>query len=84
MKTRITETIVETEEILTVRLIAAPVRGRCAQCGEEVEMAATCVDVIERLVKAGALHYTETAEGEMRICLRSLSAQELAHYERRK
>lgn len=78
-----TEVFVETEVEIEVRrrtLRLAPVW--CAACGAEVEMvppdvAAAIAEVSARTVfgwvEAGLVHFAETPEGALLVCLRSLS-----------
>ena len=79
-----TEVFVETEVEIEIRgrtLRLAPVW--CAACAAEVEMvppdvAAAVSEVSARTVfgwvEAGSIHYAETAEGALLVCLRSLPA----------
>ena len=79
---RRTEVFVETEVEIEVRRRTrrlAPVW--CAACGAEVEMAApdvagAAVEVSARTVfgwvEAGRVHFTETTEGALLVCLQSL------------
>jgi hypothetical protein len=77
-KKRIT---VETERILIVRRGRSSVRAWCEKCGQQVQMvtaeaAATLAGVsrrtIYRWVEADKLHFTETLDGLLLICLDSL------------
>jgi len=79
-KSRITEIAVETEETLTVRILRTR-RARCATCATEVSMvrpetAARLTGVplreIYRRVEAGAVHFQESADGTLYVCLDSL------------
>jgi hypothetical protein len=81
-KTRTTEITVERSEIFIVRKPTRLVRGWCAQCVAEVKMvtaeeAAAIAHVSTRtiyaLAEAGRIHFTETAQELLLICLKSLS-----------
>ena len=79
-KSRITEIAVETEETLTVR-IAKTNGPRCAACATGVSMVRpeTAARVtgfrpreIYRRVEAGTVHFQESADGTVFVCLDSL------------
>jgi hypothetical protein len=76
-----TEVTVEIDRLLVIRKTSRPVSGWCAECAEQVrlltpEAAATAAGVsvrtIYRRVEARELHFTETAEGRLLICLTSI------------
>ena len=82
-KSRITEIAVETEETLTVRILRSH-RTRCAACATEVAMvrpetAARLTGLrsreIYRRVEAGAVHFQESADGTVYVCLESLASR---------
>jgi hypothetical protein len=68
--------------LFVVRRPPARAPGRCAACGETEfvtpETAAVLAGVntrsVYRLVEAGRLHFLETPEGFLLVCLRSLTA----------
>lgn len=78
---KVTEIIVETDEVF-VYSSAAPAPRWCASCGVEVmvatpEGAASLGQInkrtIYRLIEAGAVHFEETPEGALLVCLPSLA-----------
>jgi hypothetical protein len=80
MKTKRTEITIETDRLLFVSSTRKVVDW-CAACGAQVEMvtvdqAAILAHVdartIFRRVEAETLHFSETAEGSLRICPNSL------------
>ncbi|MCI0486468.1 MAG: hypothetical protein L0229_07690 [Blastocatellia bacterium] len=80
---RRTEITVETTEILVVRKSGRARLLWCAECCRQVEMitpeqamivAGTSSRTIYRSVEAGQIHYSETPEGFLFICLNSLTA----------
>lgn len=86
MKTKkvIRRVTIENERTFIFRNRAEKLRSWCAECGAEVEMAsveaaAHEVGVSEMLlyqsVDSGALHFTETPDGRVLICLSSLLQQ---------
>ena len=87
-RTRTTELIVETEEIVVVSARVATdaraARGWCAACGTEVllftpEAAAAAAGLtpraVYRLIEARQLHFNETDTGQLFVCLASLVEQ---------
>lgn len=84
IRTRITEFSVQTEETVVIRRPAA-VRVWCEKCGSTVlaagpEAAAAATSVspreIYRRVESGAVHFQESADGRLLVCLDSLIPQE--------
>ncbi len=84
-RTRTTEVIVETEELLVLSSRQAATipaaRGWCAACGAEVflcapEAAASAAGLTPRtiyhLLEAGRLHFSESTAGQLLVCLPSL------------
>jgi hypothetical protein len=80
VKTRITEVEVETEEIVVVR-VRATCMAWCPGCSAEVVMArpeaaaaraGLRVREIYRLVEAGSVHFLESADGTVLVCVDSL------------
>lgn len=80
-RTRIT---VETERVLIVRRRGIEQQGWCEGCGEQVslvtpEPAATVTGVsvrtICRMVESNKLHFSETPNGALLICLNSCSRE---------
>jgi hypothetical protein len=77
------ETRIETHQILIIRKNENPLRAWCAECPKQQsimvtpEEAAPIVDVkprtIYRRVEDGMVHFTETREGSLLVCLNSLS-----------
>jgi hypothetical protein len=72
---------VETERVLVVRRRPTAVEQWCDGCGEQARMvraeeaaALACVGLREicRLVEVAGLHFNETPEGRLFICLNSL------------
>ena len=73
---------VETERVFAARTSKAPPANWCERCGSEVRMltpdeaavlARTSVRVIYRRIEAERLHFVETDDGWILICLNSLS-----------
>ena len=76
-----TEITFETEQVWVIRRSGQPVLAWCPACVRQVRMvrpeeAAVLVDLspraIYRRVEDGQLHFTETPEGQLWICLNSL------------
>jgi hypothetical protein len=80
-KVKTTEVIIERDELWVVRGPRPRAPGRCELCGETEfvtpETAAALAGVntrtIYRLVEAGLIHFLETPEGSVLVCLRSLT-----------
>lgn len=81
---RRTEITIERHQVTVVRGRQRPVRLWCPGCGSEAPMvraeeaaalAGVSARTIYRWVEAGQIHYRETAEGEVLICLASLAAE---------
>jgi pyruvate/2-oxoacid:ferredoxin oxidoreductase beta subunit len=81
---RTTRVFIETHECWVVRRPEQLRRAWCAGCGEEaVQLAAeqaaraagTTLRALCRLVEAGLLHSTETADGSLLVCVNSLMEQ---------
>lgn len=75
---RTTEIIIETDEVLLFKKTSAPIVAWCAQCGAEREMLVPEVAAIiahrstreiYRLVEAGQIHFTESADRALYVCL---------------
>jgi hypothetical protein len=80
VKTRITRIEVETEEIVVMR-VRATCMAWCPGCSAEVVMArpeaaaaraGLRVRAIYRLVEAGAVHFLESPDGIVLVCVDSL------------
>jgi hypothetical protein len=80
-RTRTTEIIIETDEILAVRGYASPALYRCDHCGAEVEMVSAeraaavmgaSARMIYRLLEGGEIHFQEDETGVPLICLNLL------------
>jgi len=80
--TRITEIAVETDEVVMVRKLGSPVAAWCRECEGPVSMvtpeeaaALTAVSwrEISRQVETGQVHFMETLDGLLLICVNSLS-----------
>src|SRR5687767_6474792 len=84
-RTKTTEIIIETDEVFVVRGVAVPsarpVNRWCAGCGADSAMLApeaaaratgTSARQIYRLVEAGRVHFAETPDGALFVCLSSL------------
>ena len=80
--TRTTEIKVETEELYLLRRSGKPVRAWCPACAAEVRMltadgaaaaAGVSTRTIYRWVERGKIHFTETGQGQVLICLNSLA-----------
>ena len=81
-KTKTTEITVEKSDVFVVRKPGRLILAWCAQCAAEVRLctpeeasALTGVSarVVYRWAEAGKVHYTETAEGLLLVCLNSVS-----------
>ncbi|HSK73721.1 MAG TPA: hypothetical protein VK892_18635 [Pyrinomonadaceae bacterium] len=77
-----TEVVIEQDEILVVGKNGEPILGWCGDCRAEVNLASpeTAAKIfgitpraIYRLVEADRLHFSETALGNLQICLISLA-----------
>jgi len=73
--------MVETEQILVIRRSGQPVLVWCPECARQARMvrpeeAAILADLspraIYRRVEDGRLHFTETTQGQLWVCLNSL------------
>lgn len=80
-KKKIMQVTIATHQFLIVRKAKNFVRARCEACGRQAEMlnleqAATITGLnlrtICREVEAGSVHFKETADGSLLICLSSL------------
>jgi excisionase family DNA binding protein len=80
---RRTEITVETERVVVIRQNRSVVHAWCAACAQHVTMltaeeAARLVGVTRRtiyaLVEAGNTHFSESRDGALFICLKSLTA----------
>jgi hypothetical protein len=80
-KTRTTETIVERDQVLVIKRLEGRASSMCAACGNQsrmvtVDEAASIARVsartIYRRVEESRLHFAETPEGRLLICLNSL------------
>jgi len=81
-RTRTTEIIVERDEFYVVHRSSAPVALWCEACGGETQFAypiaaalatQTPARTLFRQAEAGLIHFTETPEGLLLFCLKSLS-----------
>ena len=82
-KLKRTRIIVNTSELTIIRKLRGPTQADCPLCRARVEMATveqvvTLTGIhsraIYRSVERGRLHFIETAEGHLLICLNSLPA----------
>ncbi len=82
-----TEITIETDEVFIIRQSGRVIEGWCRECAEVVEMITPDEAVIAsglsaralyRRIEEGRLHYTETDEGFLLICLKSLSGKLIA------
>ncbi len=78
---RRTEITVETSRVLVIGKCRRSLLGWCSGCGQRVRMvtpeeaamaAGTSARAIYRLVEANELHFTETPDARLFICLNSL------------
>jgi hypothetical protein len=78
---RRTEVTVETDEIVVIRGSQATILPLCSQCCDAVpmitadqarEMVSTSTRTIYRWIEEGLIHNTETPEGVVFVCPRSL------------
>ena len=76
------EITIEKRRVLTVRTRRVSATGWCAQCGLKVRMvtaedasriAQVTLRTIYRWVETGQLHFRESQDGLLLICLKSLS-----------
>lgn len=74
------EVNIETHQVLVVRRSGRGVETWCEECGEQVRMVTleeamaltgASSREIHRRVEAGEIHFRETAEGRLLICLNS-------------
>ena len=82
-KTRRTRITVETERVLIVRGHSCESDGWCNQCGAKVKLVAPEVAAslsglsrraVYRLIETGQVHFTESRDAIVSICLESLTA----------
>ncbi|HWP41595.1 MAG TPA: hypothetical protein VNO14_00070 [Blastocatellia bacterium] len=75
---------VESDQVYVMRRPVGNLRALCAECGDMVHMimpeeamalAGVSSREIYRLVEAGRVHFLETADGFLLICLDSLPAR---------
>jgi hypothetical protein len=80
-RTKTTEITVERSEVVVVLRAKKTVYARCEACGarmrmltpeEASEAAGVSTRTIYRGAEAGKVHFTETAEGKLFVCLSSL------------
>jgi hypothetical protein len=80
-KKRRTEIVVEREQVLVIKRLDNRESRRCVECGGQTEMVSvdegavlTCLSAraIYRRVEAGQLHFIETEEGLLLVCVHSL------------
>jgi hypothetical protein len=82
MKRKLTTDItIETLQLLVIHEPGESVRGMCPQCGTEVRLvssnqaavlAGESTRTIYRWIEDGLIHFTETREGHLFVCLASL------------
>jgi len=79
---RRTKLVVETERMLIVRGHHTEMNNRCDRCGAEAklvspELAATLTGLsrraVYRLIESGQVHFTESSQALVSICLQSLT-----------
>jgi len=84
VRKRRTKITVESHQVMVIRQSKATVKAWCAVCGEPVQMVTAeqaarlnglSLRAVLRRVEADQLHFTETPEGTLFICLNSLMAQ---------
>ena len=84
MKRKKTEIVVELNEVFVIRRRQTMSLAWCAECGDQVQMLtpeeAAANDgissrAIYRWIEAGEIHFTETADGRVLVCLNSLTAE---------
>ena len=83
-RVRTTEVIIERDELLVVRRPRGRVPGWCEACGETefvtpetaALLAGSNTRTVYRLVESGLIHFLETPEGFLLVCLRSLTKEE--------
>jgi hypothetical protein len=80
----------ETSEMLIFRRTPPPQRVWCQKCGPDTEMISpdavslvtgTSARTIYRMIEAGRVHFTETPDGALLVCISALALIE-AHEER--
>jgi len=84
MKKNKIDVTVESHEVVILRKSNAPVQAWCAQCGAQVRMitsaeaallAGVSSRAIYRQIEGGRLHFTETPDSSLLICLNSLTSE---------
>ena len=85
-RTKSTEITIERSEVFIVRRANKKACAWCAQCAAEVRMstadeaaalARVSTRTIYRWVEAGRVHFKETAEGLLLVCLNSIFEKEI-------
>lgn len=76
-----TEIIVERDQVLVIRKLDYRALQSCAECGEQARMvsvddaasiAGLSARAVYRHVETGQVHFSETTDGSLLICLNSL------------
>lgn len=79
--TRMIEISVETDEVFVIRRLGGPVAAGCSRCGGAATMvtpdeASRLIGVscreISRRVETGRVHFSETTDGLLFVCINSL------------
>ena len=81
MKRKKTEVIVERDQVLVIRRLNKREPRWCEECGEQAQMvsvddaasiASLTARAVYRRVEAGKVHFSETTDGLLLVCLNSL------------
>ena len=76
-----TEIIVERDQVLVITRLDHRAPQACAECGEQSQMvsvddaasiAGLSARAVYRMVETGQVHFSETTEGSLLVCLNSL------------
>ena len=77
-----TKVLIETERVVTFTNVERPQAGWCIECAAETKMASVAETArqaglselgIYHLLDAGTLHYCEDSDGQVLVCLDSLT-----------
>ena len=83
---KVTEIIIEKDEFAVIQRVGKRTSGWCSRCasqvreitpGEAARIAEVSPRTVYRWIEAGQLHFRETADGQLLVCLNSLFEKEI-------